>query len=76
MINFAHGQFLVVATFVTYELTSRGQPYVVGVAGGVLVVFVLSLLAEQAVFRRTLANPLSGLIAGLGLLLVLEATLV
>ncbi|MGD9705651.1 MAG: ABC transporter permease [Acidimicrobiia bacterium] len=76
LINFAHGQFLVIAAFVAHDLTTEGVNFFVAVLAAGLVAAILGLLSERMLFRFTLNNPYNGLIVGLGLLLVLEAATV
>ncbi|GAA0965653.1 ABC transporter permease [Acrocarpospora macrocephala] len=73
LINFAHGQFFVLAMFVAYELTRLGLNFFVAAAAAIVVGALLGYLSERLLFRFTSANPYNGLIVGLGLLLVLEA---
>jgi branched-chain amino acid transport system permease protein len=73
LINFAHGQFLVIGAFLAYDLTSHGCPFwlaalVSCAAGG-----VLGLASERLLLRFTAARPLNGLIVSLGILVVLES---
>ena len=69
LINFAHGQLVVLGAFVAATVATLTS-FLWGLLAAVVVVGLLSLLMERLVFRFTLANPLSGLIAGLGLMLV------
>jgi branched-chain amino acid transport system permease protein len=76
LINFAHGQLLVIGTFVAYTATSHGYPFWVALLASTVIVGVFSFLLERAVFRWTLASPLNGLIVGLGVLVVTEVLVV
>lgn len=69
LINFAHGQLLVVGAFLAYTLTARGYPFYLGLIAATLGTSVIAYLLERGVFRWTLANPLNGLIVGLGALI-------
>jgi branched-chain amino acid transport system permease protein len=69
LINFAHGQILVVGTFLAYAVTARGYPFYVGLIVATLGTSVIAYLLERGLFRWTLANPLNGLIVGLGALI-------
>lgn len=73
LINFAHGQFLVIGAFLAYDLTSHGCPFwlaalVSCAAGG-----VLGFASERLLLRFTATRPLNGLIVSLGILVVLES---
>ena len=68
LINFAHGQLLVVGTFVAFTLTAHGQPCYLGLLAASAVTAVTALALERGLFRWTLSNPLNGLIIGLGAL--------
>lgn len=72
LINFAHGQVLVIGAFVAYTLTSHGYSFWLGFLVGTLVAGAIAFALERGVFRFTLQNPLNGLIVGLGVLIVLQ----
>jgi branched-chain amino acid transport system permease protein len=73
LINFAHGQFLVLGAFISYTVRSHGYPFVVAMMASLIAVGILAYLCERFLFRRSLANPLTGLVISLGLLTTLEA---
>ncbi|GAA1023788.1 ABC transporter permease [Acrocarpospora pleiomorpha] len=73
LINFAHGQFLVLAVFVALDLITAGVPFVFAALAAVVTAGAIGWLSERLLFRFTMDNPYNGLIIGLGLLLVLEA---
>jgi branched-chain amino acid transport system permease protein len=72
LINFAHGQLLVIGTFIAYTATSHGYPFWVALLASTLIVAVIALVLERGIFRFTLSSPLNGLIVGLGLLIIGE----
>jgi branched-chain amino acid transport system permease protein len=76
LINFAHGQLLVVGTFIAYTATSHGYSFWVAILASTVVVAAISLVLERGIFRWTLANPLNGLIVGLGVLIASEVLVV
>jgi branched-chain amino acid transport system permease protein len=76
LINFAHGQLLVVAAFVASTVTSHGGGFFLGLIAGIAIASALAFLFERAAFRFTYARPLNGMIVGLGLLLAMEALIV
>jgi branched-chain amino acid transport system permease protein len=73
LINFAHGQLLIIGTFIAYTLTSRGYSFWWAILASTLGVAAIAWILERGIFRFTLKNPLNGLIVGLGLLQVGEA---
>lgn len=72
IINFAHGEFLMVGGMVTWFVASRGGSYVVALLAAAATVAILGLVAERALFRFTLARPMNGFIVSLGLIVVLQ----
>lgn len=74
IINFAHGElfmlgaYAVVALYTDYEL-----PYLLVTAIALLFVGAVGLLMERAMFRPLRENPLGGLVASIGFLMVLQA---
>lgn len=74
VINFAHGElYMVGAYFVVYLYAGFDMPFAVAVAAGLIFVGCLGLLMEWGLFRPLRENPLGGLIASIGFLLVLQS---
>jgi len=73
--NFAHGAFYMAGAFVTYHLMSAwGWNYWLAMAGSVVVVSLMSTVAERLVFHPLRhASGLHPMIAAIGMLLFLEA---
>jgi branched-chain amino acid transport system permease protein len=73
VINFAHGELYMAGAYTVVALYAGfGVPFFVAVAAGLVFVGVLGLLMEYALFRPLRDNPLGGLIASIGFLLILQ----
>lgn len=74
VINFAHGELYMMGAYcVVYFYADNQFPFLVAVCVGLGFVGVLGLVMERGLFRPLRTNPLGGLIASIGLLLVLQA---
>ncbi len=74
VINFAHGELFMVGAYTVVALyADRQLPFLVAVAAGLLFVGLLGLVMERALFRPLRDNPLGGLVASIGLLMILQA---
>lgn len=74
VINFAHGElFMLGAYAVVGFYADQGFPFLLAVALGLLVVGVIGLGMERALFRPLRDNPLGGLVASIGFLMILQA---
>jgi branched-chain amino acid transport system permease protein len=77
VINFAHGELYMAGAYTVVALYSLFDwPFFVSVAAGLVFVGVLGLVMEYALFRPLRDNPLGGLIASIGFLLILQTTAV
>ncbi len=77
VINFAHGELYMAGAYTVVALyAGQGFPFFVAVAIGLVFVGLLGLLMEYALFRPLRDNPLGGLIASIGFLLILQAVAV
>ena len=77
VINFAHGELYMAGAYCVVALYSHlGLPFVLAVAAGLVFVGLIGLLMEYALFRPLRDNPLSGLIASIGFLLILQSAAV
>ena len=72
IINFAHGEFLMVGGMVTWALVSNGVNFFLALALSSLVVAILGFVLERGLFRFTLARPMNGFIVSLGLIVLLQ----
>ena len=77
VINFAHGELYMAGAYTVYALYSQaGTPFFIAVAAGLLFVGLLGLVMEYGLFRPLRDNPLGGLIASIGFLLILQTAAV
>ncbi len=72
IINFAHGEFLMVGGMVTWALVSHGVNFIVALLAAACIVAALGFALERGIFRFTLARPMNGFIVSLGLIVLLQ----
>jgi branched-chain amino acid transport system permease protein len=74
VINFAHGELYMAGAYTVVALYAGGPaiPFFAAVAIGLIFVGALGLLMEYGLFRPLRDNPLGGLIASIGFLLILQ----
>lgn len=72
IVNFAHGEFLMVGAFATYALTVNGIPFPLALVGGTIAAGLLGVVIERLTFRYTLNEPINGLVVSLGLIAILS----
>jgi branched-chain amino acid transport system permease protein len=74
VVNFAHGELYMAGAYAVYFVyVQQEADFFVAVALGLIFVGVLGLVMERALFRPLRGNPLGGLIASIGFLLMLQA---
>ncbi|MXW85148.1 MAG: branched-chain amino acid ABC transporter permease [Boseongicola sp. SB0667_bin_21] len=74
VINFAHGElFMLGAYAIVAVYADWNLPYLVAVAVGMTFVGIVGLGMERAFFRPLRDNPLGGLVASIGFLMILQA---
>ncbi len=74
IINFAHGELFMLGAYVVVALYADFQvPYVLVAALGLVFVGCVGVAMEWAMFRRLRDNPLGGLVASIGFLMILQA---
>ncbi|MEB8386767.1 branched-chain amino acid ABC transporter permease [Rhodobacteraceae bacterium KMM 6894] len=74
VINFAHGELYMAGAYcVVLVYSDFHMPFMVAVAAGLLFVGCLGLLMERALFRPLKDNPLGGLVASIGFLMIMQA---
>jgi branched-chain amino acid transport system permease protein len=77
VINFAHGELFMAGAYCVVALyAGQDFPFLVAVGVGLAFVGCLGLFMERALFRPLRDNPLGGLVASIGFLLILQATAV
>src|SRR5262249_51433604 len=72
IINFAHGEFLMVGGIAVWVLVSQGMSYVPALLLAVTIVGALGFALERGLFQFTLLRPNNGFMASLGLSIVLQ----
>ena len=74
VINFAHGELYMVGAYTIVALYSDlNIPFYISVVIGLIFVGCLGLLMERTMFRPLKENPLGGLVASIGFLMILQA---
>lgn len=74
VINFAHGELYMLGAYaVVLVYAKEGMPFFIAVIAGLLFVGAIGMGMERVIFRRLSGNPLEGLVASIGLLLIFQA---
>ena len=74
VINFAHGELFMLGAYVVVALyTNLQMPFVLVVAIGLIFVGLVGILMEMTMFHPLRKNPLGGLVASIGFLMVIQA---
>ncbi len=74
VINFAHGELFMVGAYTVVALYADLQmPFLVAITFGLIFVGLLGLVMERSMFRPLRDNPLGGLVASIGFLMILQA---
>lgn len=75
IVNFALGAFMMLGAYFTwYGYEQAGLPYPVAVAVAVLLVAALGFAADRGLFRFTRNNLVNGLLVSIGLISIIEAS--
>jgi branched-chain amino acid transport system permease protein len=72
LVNFAHGEFLMVGGMFTWFLVVSGLNFFVALVGAMILVGALGFVAERGLFRFTLDRPMNGFIMSIGLSVILQ----
>jgi branched-chain amino acid transport system permease protein len=72
IINFAHGEFLMLGAIGVWVLMGYGLGYIPALVIAVVVVGLIGFLLERGLFQFTLTRPNNGFVASLGLSIVLQ----
>src|SRR5258708_28673098 len=72
IVNFAHGEFLMVGGMVTWFLVNSGLNFFVALVGAMIFVGLLGFVAERGLFRFTLDRPMNGFIMSIGVSVILQ----
>ncbi|MEX2158679.1 MAG: branched-chain amino acid ABC transporter permease [Dehalococcoidia bacterium] len=76
IVKFSIGELLTIGAFLTFAFWDHSMSYFLAVPAAALCVGLLSLLLERAAFRFTLDQPVNGFIVSLGLIVVLQNSVV
>lgn len=72
IINFAHGEFLMIGSIVTWLAVQAGLGFFIALVLAVIAVGAMGFVLERGLFRFTLTRPTNGFIVSLGLIVVLQ----
>lgn len=73
IVNFAHGEFYMIGAFIGFFLVTALQvPFVIAIICAAVATAALGALAERLVFKRFYGDELNGMIAALGLSVVMQ----
>ena len=72
IVNFAHGEFLMIGGMITWFLVTSGLNFFIALVGAMIFVGVLGFAAERGLFRFTLHRPMNGFIMSIGVSVILQ----
>src|SRR5271170_3710643 len=72
IINFAHGEFLMLGAIGVWALVGYGFGYIPALLIAVAIVGLIGFLLERGLFQFTLLRPNNGFMASLGLSIVIQ----
>jgi len=72
IINFAHGEFLMIGSIVTWLAVQAGLGFFIALVLAVIAVGAMGFVLERGLFHFTLTRPTNGFIVSLGLIVVLQ----
>ena len=74
VINFAHGELYMLGAYVAVVFYVKAAlPFMLAIGAGLVLVGAVGVFMERALFRPLRGNPLGGLAASIGFLMVLQA---
>lgn len=77
VINFAHGELFMLGAYVVVALyTNLQMPFFLVVAIGLIFVGLVGIVMEMTMFHPLRGNPLGGLVASIGFLMVIQALII
>ncbi|MDR3373359.1 MAG: branched-chain amino acid ABC transporter permease [Ancalomicrobiaceae bacterium] len=76
IVNFAHGEFLMIGGIATWFFVGMGLNFFVALLLAMVVVGALGFVAERCLFRFTLDRPMNGFIMSIGLSVILQHVVV
>jgi len=72
IVNFAHGEFLMIGGMITWFLVTSGMNFFLALVGAMIFVGVLGFVAERGLFQFTLNRPMNGFIMSIGVSVILQ----
>jgi len=72
IVNFAHGEFLMIGGMTTWFLVGAGANFFLALALSALLLGAMGFAAERCLFRFTLNRPMNGFIMSIGLSVILQ----
>jgi len=72
IVNFAHGEFLMVGGMTTWFLVGAGANFFLALVLSALLLGAMGFAAERCLFRFTLNRPMNGFIMSIGLSVILQ----
>jgi branched-chain amino acid transport system permease protein len=72
IVNFAHGEFLMVGGMATWFLVGAGVNFFLALAMAAILLGAMGFAAERCLFRFTLNRPMNGFIMSIGLSVILQ----
>jgi branched-chain amino acid transport system permease protein len=77
IVNFAHGEFYMVGAYTVWVLYAlHDWPFFVAVLAAIVIVGLLGLVSERLVFRQAHGNVLTGFIMSVGMVFILQVSVV
>jgi len=77
IVNFAHGEFYMIGAYTVWILFAvLHWPFFLAVLAAIVIVGLLGMLAERFIFRKAHGNVLSGFIMSVGLVFILQVSVV
>lgn len=74
IVNFAHGELFMLGSYIVVALYTKMQmPFILVAALALVFVGAVGLFMERTMFRPLRENPLGGLVASIGFLMILQA---
>ena len=77
IVNFAHGEFYMIGAYTVWLLFAvLHWPFFIAVLAAIVIVGLLGMLTERFIFRKAQGNVLSGFIMSVGLVFILQVSVV
>jgi branched-subunit amino acid ABC-type transport system permease component len=76
IVNFAHGQFLVIAGFAGWAIERAGVPVIFALIFAILTVALVAFILERLLLKRVADSPFTAFLVTLGVFLVLQQAVI